>query len=79
MLQMHLDLKGVAVSSASACKTGNPEPSGVLLAMGYSTEQALGSVRLTVGKDTTEADVEYAVIALQETVDRLYRLRQEYA
>ena len=36
VLLMHLDLKGIAASSASACKTGSPEPSGVLLAMGYA-------------------------------------------
>ncbi|MDX2162574.1 MAG: cysteine desulfurase family protein [bacterium] len=72
-LIMHLDLKGIAASSASACKTGNPEPSGVLMAMGYSREQALGSLRLTVGKDTTAEDVEYAVEMLRQSVARLGR------
>src|SRR6185436_16831029 len=48
-LVTHLDMRGVAASSASACKTGNPEPSSVLLAMGYSPKEALGSLRLTVG------------------------------
>jgi cysteine desulfurase len=75
ILLMHLDLKGVAASSASACKTGNPDPSGVLLAMGYSHDMALGSLRLTVGKDTSEEDIEYAVEALAETVEKLYRYR----
>jgi cysteine desulfurase len=75
ILLMHLDLKGVAASSASACKTGNPDPSGVLLAMGYSHDTALGSLRLTVGKDTSEEDIEYAVEALAETVEKLYRYR----
>jgi cysteine desulfurase len=70
-LLMHLDLKGVCASSASACKTGNPEPSGVLLAMGYTREQALGSLRLTVGKDTTADDIEYAVGVLADSVARL--------
>lgn len=74
-LLMHLDLKGIAASSASACKTGNPEPSSVLLAMGYPYETALGSLRLTVGKDTTEADIEYTVETLAQTVEKLYRLR----
>ena len=70
-LLMHLDLKGVCASSASACKTGNPEPSSVLLAMGYPREQALGSLRLTVGKDTSADDIEYAVDVLATAVARL--------
>jgi cysteine desulfurase len=75
MLLMHLDMKGIAASSASACKTGNPEPSGVLLAMGYPPDTALGSLRLTVGKDTSEEDIEYAVETLAQTVEKLHRLR----
>ena len=75
LLLMHLDMKGVAASSASACKTGNPDPSDVLLAMGYSREQALGGLRLTVGKDTSEDDIDYAVEVVAETVEKLYRLR----
>ena len=76
MLLMHLDLKGVAASSASACKTGNPEPSDVLLALGYPREQALGSLRLTVGMQTTEADIDYAVDTLAQTVEKLHRLKE---
>lgn len=75
MLLVHLDLKGVAASSGSACKTGNPEPSGVLLAMGFAPETAKGSLRLTVGMQTTEEDIEYAVNAVAETVEKLYRLK----
>lgn len=75
MLVIHLDLKGVAASSASACKTGNPEPSGVLLAMGYPPDLALGSLRTTVGQQTTPDDVEYAVETLARTVEKLHRLR----
>ncbi|MBL8134925.1 MAG: cysteine desulfurase [Anaerolineae bacterium] len=69
-LLMHLDTRGVLVSSGSACKTGNPEPSDVLLAMGLSREAALSSVRLTVGRSTTEEDVAYAVEALRASVER---------
>ncbi len=75
MLLMHLDLKGIAASSGSACKTGNPEPSGVLLAMGCDPELAKGSLRLTVGMQTTEDDIDYAVATLAETVGKLHRLR----
>jgi cysteine desulfurase len=79
MLMIHLDLKGLAASSASACKTGNPEPSGVLLAMGYPPDLALGSVRLTVGQQTTEADVEFAVTTLAATVEKLRKLQASAA
>ncbi|MEP7292312.1 MAG: cysteine desulfurase family protein [Chloroflexota bacterium] len=75
ILLMHLDLKGVAASSASACKTGNPEPSGVLLAMGYPHDLALGSLRMTVGQQTTAEDVEYSVDVLAQTVEKLHRLK----
>ncbi len=73
-LIMHLDMKGIAASGGSACKTGNPEPSGVLLAMGYSAREAIGSLRLTVGRQTTEADIDYTVEALAEVIEKLYRL-----
>jgi cysteine desulfurase len=76
MLVVHLDLRGVAASSASACKTGNPEPSAILLALGLPAETAAGSLRLSVGKDTTEADIGYAIDVIAETVEKLYRLRQ---
>jgi cysteine desulfurase len=79
MLVIHLDMKGVAASSASACKTGNPEPSGVLLAMGYPAELALGSLRLTVGRQTSEADIEYAVGVIAAAVAKLRKLTASYS
>ncbi|XWX04951.1 cysteine desulfurase family protein [Aggregatilineales bacterium SYSU G02658] len=74
-LVMHLDIRGVAVSSASACKTGNPEPSSVLMAMGYEREQALGSLRVTVGLHTTEEDIDYAVESICQAVEALRALK----
>jgi cysteine desulfurase len=74
MLLMHLDMKGIAASSASACKTGNPEPSEVLLAMGYARDVALSSLRMTVGLQPTEADIEYTVETLAQTVEKLRKL-----
>ncbi|MBK9749764.1 MAG: cysteine desulfurase [Chloroflexi bacterium] len=74
-LVMHMDVRGVAVSSGSACKTGNPEPSSVLLALGCSPEAALGSLRMTVGKDTTAEDIEYAVDTLAAVVAKLHILK----
>ena len=78
-LLMHLDMRGVAASGGSACKTGNPEPSGVLLAMGYSPEDATGSLRLTVGLHTTEEDIAYAVTAVQESVEKLRTLAKMFS
>ncbi len=71
MLLLHLDLKGIAASSASACKTGNPEPSGVLLAMGFDRKLASSSLRLSVGVHTTADDVEYAVRVISECVEKV--------
>jgi cysteine desulfurase len=67
-------MKGVAASSASACKTGNPEPSGVLLAMGYPAAKALGSLRLSVGQHTTAEDVEYALDVIADSVEKVRKL-----
>jgi len=68
-----LDLAGYAVSSGSACKTGDPEPSQVLLALGLSPAWALGSLRVTVGRTTSEAGVDGFLTALPPIVDRLRR------
>ncbi len=78
-LLMHLDLKGIAASSASACKTGNPEPSGVLLAMGFDRAAASSSLRLTVGRQTTAEDIDYTVSTLVEMVARVRQLNRERA
>ncbi len=56
-LLMMLDIAGFACSSGSACKTGNPEPSEVLNALGFSKEWGLGSLRVTIGKYTSEEDI----------------------
>jgi len=56
-LIMHLDLLNVAASSGSACKTGNPEPSNVLTALDLSPKLSLGSLRLSLGRDTNDSDI----------------------
>lgn len=78
-LLMHLDMRGIAASGGSACKTGSPEPSGVLLAMGFSEEEAIGSLRLTVGVHTSAEDIEYAIRAVQESVERLRTLHRSFS
>ncbi len=57
-LLMMLDIAGFACSSGSACKTGNPEPSDVLDSLGLSREWGLGSLRITLGKYTSEKDID---------------------
>lgn len=70
-LLIHLDLAGVAASSGSACKTGSPEPSTVLRALGMSPRWALGSLRLSVGRHTVRADVEHTVSVLTDIIERM--------
>lgn len=70
-LLMRLDLEGVAASSGSACKTGNPEPSDVILALGLDPSWALGSLRLTVGRPTTADEVERTIEAVTKVVAQM--------
>lgn len=75
---LSLDMKGVAASSGSACTSGSLDPSHVLLALGLTHEIAHGSVRLTLGEDTTEEDVDYVVEALRDTAVRLRSMSPLY-
>jgi cysteine desulfurase len=68
-----LDLAGVAASSGSACSSGSLEPSHVLLALGQTAELARGSLRITLGKENSEDEVDYLLKIL---VDLVYQLRQ---
>ncbi len=79
LLLTRLDLAGIAASSGSACKTGNPEPSAVLLALGFSPDEAKCGLRLSVGTGTTEADVDYALDVLLESIGKLRALREVVA
>lgn len=65
-----LDAAGFACSSGSACKTGNPEPSEVMNAIGLSRDWGLGSLRVTLGKDTLPEHVEAFLAALPELVEK---------
>ncbi len=68
LLMTLLDAAGFACSSGSACKTGNPEPSEVMNAIGLSADWGLGSLRVTLGKDTSPEDVELFLTALPELI-----------
>jgi cysteine desulfurase len=72
-LLMMLDVEGYACSSGSACKTGDPEPSEVLLALGLPRAWALGSLRLTLGASTTPEEVEAFLKVLPVVVERARR------
>jgi cysteine desulfurase len=70
-LLIALDLAGIAASSGSACASGAPTPSGVLRAMGYGSDEALGALRLTLGRLTTDADVDTVLEKLPDIVRRV--------
>ena len=70
-----LDAAGFACSSGSACKTGNPEPSEVMNAIGLSREWGLGSLRVTLGVHTTSADVNSFLSVLPELVQKARALK----
>ena len=75
---MLLDMKGVAASSGSACASGSLDPSHVLLAIGLPHEIAHGSLRLSIGDDTTEDDINYVLEVLPPIVERLRMMSPLY-
>ncbi len=74
LLQL-LDSAGFACSSGSACKTGNPEPSEVITSLGYSRDWALGSLRITLGVDSTPEHVDMFVNTLPVLVEKVRELK----
>lgn len=68
---MNLDIAGFSVSTGAACSSGNPEPSPVLLAMGFTRAEAQASLRVTFGWSTTPAETEKFLEALESVVRRL--------
>lgn len=73
-----LDLKGLAVSTGAACSSGAIEPSHVLTAMGLSADRARGSIRFSMGKQTTAEDLEFALSVVPEVVARLREISPVY-
>lgn len=70
-LILNLDMAGISASTGSACTTGSTEPSHVLTALGYPEEETRGSLRLTLGRTTTEADIDHAMEVVPQTISRL--------
>lgn len=77
-LLIMLDMKGIAASSGSACTSGSLDPSHVLLAIGLPHEIAHGSLRLTLGEDTTKEDLGYTLEQLKEIIGKLRDLSPLY-
>ncbi|MRS11802.1 MAG: cysteine desulfurase [Actinobacteria bacterium] len=75
---LHLDAAGIAVSTGSACSSGSLKPSHVLLSIGCPVEFAHGSLRVSTGRFTTEADVDYLVEKLVPIVERLRSMNPLY-
>jgi cysteine desulfurase len=75
---LHLDLKGIAASSGSACTTGESEPSHVLMAMGVSKEFAQGTVRISLGKENSEEDICYTLDVLEHAIGNLRNISSQW-
>lgn len=75
---LQLAARGICVSSGSACTSGSLDPSHVLLAIGLPHEIAHGSLRLTLGRDTTLADIDFAVDSLKATLQNLRMMSPLY-
>lgn len=77
-LVIALDLKGIAVSTGAACSSGAVEPSHVLTAIGLSADEARASIRFSLGRHTTAAEIDYALDAVPAAVAQLRELSPTY-
>jgi len=73
-LILHLDAKGIATSTGSACSSIKLEPSHVLMAIGLKEVEAHGSLRISLGNENTEEDIEYTLTAIKEVVEKLRKM-----
>ena len=77
-LLIMLDMAGICASSGSACTSGSLDPSHVLLAIGLPHEIAHGSLRMTIGEETTKEDMDYVVDKIKEIVTKLRKMSPLY-
>ncbi|MEB3342057.1 cysteine desulfurase family protein [Okeania sp.] len=70
-LVRQLNLAGIGISAGSACHSGKITPSPILLAMGYSEDAAIRGIRLTLGRETTEVDIDWTAMVLKQILERL--------
>jgi len=78
-LLLNLDLKGIAVSTGSACTSGSLDPSHVLVAMGVDPVLAQGSLRFSLGPENTKNDIDTTVECLVEAVEKMRKLSPLYS
>lgn len=71
VLVRHMNLAGIGISAGAACSSGTLLPSPILLAMGYSDRAAKAGIRLTLGRETVEADIDWTAMVLKQILDRL--------
>jgi cysteine desulfurase len=75
---LYLDMEGIAVSTGSACASGSLDPSHVLLATGISAELAHGSIRISMGRATTMAEIHYVLDVLPKVIDKVRKMSTAY-
>jgi cysteine desulfurase len=75
-LVLNLDLRGIAISTGSACTSGSLDPSHVLVALGKESRWLDAAIRFSIGRATTEAEVEIVARAMAVEVDRLRRVAE---
>jgi len=76
---LYLDLAGICVSTGSACASGSLDPSHVLLATGLPVELAHSSIRISLGRENTKEEVQYVIIKLKETIEKLRKMSTVYS
>jgi cysteine desulfurase len=77
-LLIALDLKGLACSTGAACSSGAIEPSHVLTAIGLPVEEARSSLRFSLGRHTTREEIDFALLVIPQTVERLREISPNY-
>ncbi len=77
-MMLLLDKEGIAVSTGSACASSSLEPSYVLRAIGIPVEESHGSLRISLGKDSTKEEINYMVKMLKKSVERLRKMNPLY-
>ena len=75
---LYLDFAGIAVSTGSACTSGSLEPSHVILATGLDEEFAHGSIRFSLGRDTTEEEIDYVLKTVPNIIEKLRKMSTRY-
>lgn len=76
---LYLDLEGIAVSTGSACASGSLDPSHVILATGLPAECAHGSIRISLGRENTEEDIDYMLDRLPKIIGRIRDMSTAYS